>query len=326
MKKRVINITDSIFARRLLIILCAGLVSLFVACAQENGTDRSKPGRLTVVTSLFPLYDFARTIAGGRAEVNLLMPPGVEPHGFEPRPDDMLRISRAGLFIYTNPFMEPWAEKVIRGNDGGRTRVVEAGKGAAYQAAILEDGDDHAHDDHPGGLDPHIWLDFGIDQLLVDNILAGFVAADPPNAAFYRANAALLKNRLADLDNRYRDGLKSCASRDILHGGHYAFGYLARRYDLRYRSLSGVSSESEPSAARMAAMLRSIRKSGVHYLFAEELLSPRLAETLAKEAGVEVLRLQGAHNLSRDEFQRGVGFIALMDDNLASLRKGLACR
>jgi zinc transport system substrate-binding protein len=131
---------------------------------------------------------------------------------------------------------------------------------------------------------------------------------------------------LAALDQRYRDGLSSCATRVFLHGGHYTFGYLARRYGLEYTSLSGVSSESEPSASRMAAMVRQIRSSGVRYLFAEELLSPRLTETLANEAGVEVLKLHGAHNLGKDDVQRGVGFIGLMEQNLANLQKGLVCR
>jgi len=160
----------------------------------------------------------------------------------------------------------------------------------------------------------------------VNNILAGFVASDPANATLYRDNAATLQVRLTELDQRYREGLASCETRVFLHGGHYTFGYLARRYSLEYRSLSGISSESEPSAARMAAMVGKIRSSGVRYLFAEELLSPRLTETLAAEAGVAVLKLHGAHNLGKDDVQRGAGFIGLMEQNLVNLQKGLACR
>jgi zinc transport system substrate-binding protein len=308
-------------------IMC---ILLLVACSSsEHGSAPSaKAGRLRVVTTLFPLYDFARTIAGERAEVTLLMPPGVEPHSFEPKPDDIMRIGKAGLFVYTNPIMEPWAAKIIQGIDQSRLRVVDAGKGISYQtAAPLDDHDDHDRDHHhAGGLDPHIWLDFGNDQQIADTILAGFVAADPVNATYYRSNASALKTRLTELDKRYREGLSSCATRVFLHGGHYTFGYMARRYDLQYRSLSGVSSESEPSATRMAAMVRHIKQAGVRYLFAEELLSPRLTETLATEAGVDVLKLHGAHNLSRDDFKRGVTFIKLMDDNLTNLQKGLACQ
>lgn len=161
---------------------------------------------------------------------------------------------------------------------------------------------------------------------MVDNILAGLTAADPAHAASYRTNAAGLKARLAELDRRFRQGLASCERRELLHGGHYAFGYLARRYNLSYHSLSGVSSEAEPSAARMAAMVRQIRESGARFLFTEELLSPRLSEALASETGVELLRLHGGHNLTRDDFHAGLTYINLMERNLATLRKGLACR
>jgi zinc transport system substrate-binding protein len=290
-------------------------------------SDQKVSTKLQVVTTLFPLYDFARIIAGERAEVSMLLPPGMEPHSFEPKPNDIVRINRAGLFIYTNRYMEPWAEKILTGLDLQKLRVVDAGQGISYLKVSAEEGHEHeGHGSHAAVMDPHIWLDFGNAALMVDSILGGFVAADPTNEAVYRAHAAELKARLAVLDQRYRDGLASCATRVFLHGGHFTFGYLARRYGLEYRSLSGISSDSEPSAARMAAMVRQIRSSGVRYLFAEELLSPRLTETLANEAGVAVLKLHGAHNLGRDDLQRGAGFIGLMEQNLVNLQRGLACR
>lgn len=288
---------------------------------------------LQVVTTLFPLYDFARTIGGDKAQVTMLLPPGVEPHTFEPKPEEMIRISRAGLFIYTSRYMEPWAEKIITGIDSHALRVVNAGERVTYRAGVAEDehghgqkgGGDHDHHDQKG-MDPHIWLDFADAALMVDTICDGFIAADPANGTLYRQNAEALKTRLAALDERYRKGLSSCSTRTLLHGGHYTFGYLAHRYDLEYHALSGISSDSEPSAERMAALVREIRSSGARYLFAEELLSPRLTETLAQEAGVGVLMLHGAHNLSRDDMSRGVTFFDLMERNLEQLQKGLQCR
>ncbi|MBK5276163.1 MAG: zinc ABC transporter substrate-binding protein [Desulfuromonadales bacterium] len=316
--------------RVILIVLTVIAMTVFVLAGCT--TEKAKPStKLQVVTTLFPLYDFARTIGGERAEVTMLLPPGMEPHSFEPKPNDIIRVSKAGLFIFTNRYMEPWAGSILKGIERKQLQVVDAGQGIAYMKAAAEDEHDHDHgdhhdDNHAGGMDPHIWLDFGNAALMADNIQAGFAAADPANATYYRANAATLKVRLTELDQRYRAGLQECATRTFLHGGHFTFGYLARRYGLEYRSLSGVSSESEPSAARMAAMVRQIRSSGVQYLFAEELLSPRLSETLAGETGVAVLKLHGAHNLGRDDFQQGTGFIGLMDQNLANLQKGLACR
>jgi zinc transport system substrate-binding protein len=313
----------------IVLMVTAMAVSGLAGCSRQYQKASTK---LQVVTTLFPLYDFARNIAGERAEVTMLLPPGMEPHSFEPKPNDIVRISKAGLFIYTNRYMEPWAEKILRGLDLQKFRVVDAGQGVSYLKASAEEEHgheghgSHAVDEHAAVMDPHIWLDFGNAALMVDTIMDGFVAADPANAEYYRTHAAELKGSLTALDQRYRDALSSCRTRVFLHGGHYTFGYLARRYDLEYRSLSGLSSESEPSAARMAAMVRQIRSSGVRYLFAEELLSPRLTETLANEAGVAVLKLHGAHNLGKDDFERGIGFIGLMEQNLVNLQKGLACR
>lgn len=301
-------------------------IMIFSGC--QKAEQKSAAG-LQVVTTLFPLYDFARTIAGDKAQVSMLLPPGVEPHTFEPKPEDMIRVGRAGLFIYTSPYMEPWAEKVIKGVQNKQLKVVNAGQKVKYRKVTAADDDhrkteasgDHDHKD----LDPHVWLDFANAAVMVDSILDGFVAADAVNADQYKRNAEALKARLAKLDVLYRDELKTCATRKLLHGGHYTFGYLANRYNLDYHALSGVSSDSEPSASRMVNLIGEIRASGVQHLFAEELLSPRLTETLAKEAGVEVLMLHGAHNLSRDDLARGVSFFDLMDRNLERLQKGLRC-
>jgi len=310
---------------RILLILCALLLAL-AGCKKSD----VKPAGLQVVTSLFPLYDFARSIAGDKASVTLLLPPGMEPHTYEPKPEEMIRINRAGLFIYTGRYMEPWAEKLVKGLENKTLCVVEAGKLATYRAADFDE--EHHHEAKTGEqhehlpTDPHIWLDFQNAAIIVDAILEGFIAADSANTDFYRKNADLLKARLAALDGRFRESLASCSTRKLLHAGHYTFGYLTWRYNLEYHSLSGVSSDSEPSASRMASLIKEIRASGAKYLFAEELLSPRLAETLALEAGVSVLTLHGAHNLSRDEFSKGTTFFDLMEMNLERLQKGLKCQ
>lgn len=313
-----------------------GLVIMFFLCCAtliDSGCKKAEVNQSTVlqvVTTLFPLYDFARTIAGDKAQVTMLLPPGVEPHTFEPKPEEMIRISRAGLFIYTSRYMEPWADKIITGIDSKTLRVVNAGERVSYRAGMVPDEHGHglkegrAHDQK--GMDPHVWLDFTNAVLMVDTILDGFIAADPANSDVYRRNAEVLKTGLTALDERYRKSISSCSTRKLLHGGHYTFGYLAGRYDLEYNALSGVSSDSEPSAARMAALVREIRSSGAKYLFAEELLSPRLTETLAQEAGVGVLMLHGAHNLSRDDLLKNITFFNLMERNLEQLRKGLQCR
>lgn len=305
------------------------------SCDRNRG-KAEKDGRLRVVTTLFPLYDFARNVAGDRAEVYLLLPPGIESHSFEPKPDDIVRINKADLFVYTNRYMEPWAADIIAGLDNRRTLVVDAGKGARFLKAgrggeheHAENGNGHAGgagDRHGEGMDPHIWLDFDNARIMVDNILAALIAKDPAHRDFYSANAAAYKAKLTDLDERYRKGLSDCGKRIFLHGGHFAFGYLANRYGLRYESAYAVTADAEPSPARIAELIRKIRSNGLRYIYTEELVEPRVADTIARETGAKVLRLNGAHNIGRDDLAAGATFLSLMDQNLENLRIGLQCR
>ena len=177
---------------RIALILCSLLLAL-AGCKKSD----VKPAGLQVVTSLFPLFDFARSIAGNKASVSLLLPPGMEPHTFEPKPEDMIRVSRSGLFIYTGRYMEPWAETLVKGLENKTLCVVEAGKLATYRAA---DSDDDHHGTKNGEQcqrlpkDPHIWLDFQNAAIIVDAILEGFITADPANTDFYRKKCGYVES------------------------------------------------------------------------------------------------------------------------------------
>jgi zinc transport system substrate-binding protein len=127
------------------------------------------------------------------------------------------------------------------------------------------------------------------------------------------------------MDRRYYTALETCSSRNFLHAGHYTFGYLARRYRLDYLAATGVTGDSEPTPARMAALVKQVRNLGIKVVFAEELVSPKLAETLAGETGAEIVKLHAGHNVSREELSGGVTFPDLMEQNLAALTKGLQC-
>ena len=322
------------------VLLAIIAVVILIGC-QERPQSTTSAGneKLSVVATLFPLYDFARTIAGDKAEVVLLLPPGVEAHAFEPRPEDAVKTAKAGLFIYTNKYLEPWAEKFVAGLGTKKLVVVDASKGATLHPAGSHQhkkAEEHHHDHHNhaerdekhehDSMDPHIWLDLGNALIMVDTIAQAMTSKDPTNAAVYTANAAALKQKLVQLDTEYKNGLSSCKTRTLLHGGHYAFGYLAKRYNLQYESAVSVSADAEPTPGRMVELIKQVKKSGVRYIFSEEMVSPRLTEAIAREAGVKVLSLHNLHNLSKDDLQSGVSYEKLMRRNLESLKTGLECR
>lgn len=306
-------------AAQLLLMLL--MMLLFPACSKQGKSGAS--GKLQVVTTLYPLYDFTRVVGEDAVAVSLLLPPGVEPHSFEPRPEDMMTVAKADLFIYTNSGMEPWAEKLLGGvSRNGKPVKLEAGQGAHYTNAAGSSGHDHKE----GAKDPHIWLDIANAMQMVDNIANALAAGDPAHQETFRANAALYKLRLKTVDERFRTELANCATREFIHGGHYAFTYLAERYKLRYLSAYGVSADSEPSPKKMMELIDTIRRHRLKAVFYEELLSPAVARSVAEETGASLLKLHGIHNITRQELDSKTSYIDLMEQNLAALRTGLACQ
>jgi ABC-type Zn uptake system ZnuABC Zn-binding protein ZnuA len=185
----------------------------------------------------------------------------------------------------------------------------------------------HHHHHHHGGKDPHIWVDLGHTQKMVDTIARAFAKKDPNNKDFYLSNAAAYNTKLAALDTRFRETLSTCKHKTIIYGGHFAFGYFAKRYDLNHESpYEGFSPNAEPSPKAIAELIDKVKASGIKYIYHEELLDPKVARTVAEETGVKLELLHGAHNVSKDELKSGLTFLDIMEANYDKLRVGLACQ
>ena len=316
-------------ARFLLVVCWAAILSVALSSCAKKGTVEGGRKRVTVVTTLFPLYDFARTIGQDKVDASLLLPPGVEAHSFEPRPGDIVRINVADVFVYTGRFMEPWVADLLRSLANKTLIVADASEGINLIEGTgeHEENESVAEATHPhGGMDPHIWLDFSNAQKMVDTICAALVEKDPQSKEFYLKNAEDYKRQLAGLDQEYQQALAQCRYRTIIHAGHFAFGYLAKRYSLTFLSAyKGFSPDAEPTPRDISELIEKTKQSGVKYVYYEELISPKVARTLAAEAGVQLLPLNGAHNVSRDALARGDTFLSVMQRNLESLKKGLEC-
>lgn len=315
--------------------LGAALAALALAGCEASPPSSPATGvgpALSVVASFYPLWEFTRQVAGDRATVTVLVPPGVEPHDWEPAPQDVARLERAQVFVYNGAGFEPWVDKLLGNLSGKGPMVAVATQGIDLLPADLP-GHDHgqrAKGRAAAGVvsarqDPHAWLDPVLAQQQVNTIGAVLAQADPENAEQYRANAAAFRARLATLDERFRQGLGDCTRREIV-AAHASFGYLAKRYRLTQMPVMGLSPESEPSPAQLAQIVRFARRHTVRYIFFETLVSPKLAETLAREVGARTLVLNPLEGLTGDEEAAGKGYVAIMGDNLTNLRAALDCR
>ncbi|MEG1548308.1 MAG: metal ABC transporter substrate-binding protein [Clostridia bacterium] len=297
------------------------LVSLFILSCAIGCAARPAPDGVTIVATLFPQYDFARAIAGDRATVTLLLPPGVESHSYEPTPRDVINISSATLFVYTGEYMEPWAKQL----SAQAKNVVDASSGLILDAEHQHADDDAEHDEHShGGYDPHIWTDPTMAAVMVDNIAVALMACDKANADYYRANADTYIEKLYKLDEDISTAVSEFTNRTVCFGGRFAMHYFAKRYELTpLAAYDSCSSETEPSAKAVAQIIDAVRSQHIKAIYYEELVDPKVARSIAAEAGCEPLLLHSCHNLSREEFDAGETYLSLMYKNLENLKKGL---
>jgi len=270
------------------------------------------PAKPLVVATIYPLWEFARQVAGDRADVVSLVPAGVEPHDWEPAPRDVSQVRRAAVFVHSGTSLDGWAEKLLADLTGRRGVVVNARGGLS----VLTVG---------GVTDPHVWLDPTLARAQVMAIAGALEQADPAGRATYAENAKAFVVRLDALDLAFAAGLADCARREVVTS-HAAFAYLARRYRLTQVPVMGVSPEAEPSPADLAAIVRTAQRLKVTHVFYETLVSPRLAETLSRELGATPLPLNPIEGVSPAEAAAGTGYLELMRANLANLRTALGCR
>jgi zinc transport system substrate-binding protein len=277
-----------------------------------------RPDRVKIVTSIFPLSEFAKEIAGERGEVSLLLPPGAGVHTWQPRGSDILRLSSADLFIQIGAGLEPWIPGLLKSVSSPALRIL-----AVADSLPLED--QNHQDRGTQERDPHIWLDFSLDMRIAELIAAQLTEIDPPSASLFQAGAARLKGKLQNLDAAYSQGLDRCVTKSLVIGGHSAFGYLAKRYGLEQLALTGLSPDAEALPSRLMSTIAWGREHGIQAVFAEANTSSRMADALARELHIEVIVLHTGVNLNKKEWESGLTFFDIMEENLINLRRGLAC-
>jgi len=282
--------------------------------------------KIKIVTTIFPLKEFAEMVSGDRGEVSLLLPPGSEIHTWSPRPSDMVKLAGADLFIYIGADLEPWVNKIQRSIKNDNMKVLEASLVVEIHGSDEKHSSDHEKNRQHGPVDPHIWLDFQFDQIIVARIAEILSELEPQNRSEFQKNALAYQKKLSELDMLFKTGLEECDQKTLVLGGHAAFGYLARRYHLKQVSLYGLSPNARPGPKEMAKIVDMARNNKIHTIFFESFVSDRLARVLAREVGAGTLVLHTGANLTEDQLRSGITFLDLMKINLENLRHGLSCR
>lgn len=300
----------------------AGTV-LLVACggAGDSGSDDGS-GPLDVVAGFYPLAEAAERVGGEHVAVANLTPAGAEPHDLELDPQQTRQVLEAAVAVVMGRGFQPAVERVAGERQAPTLRVL--GELPIPQGGAVA-GHEEEHEDHAeGALDPHVWLDPRLMEVLVAKTAETLSEADPAHEEDYRANATAYRARLERLDASYERALAGC-DRRVLVTSHQAFGWLAERYGLRERGLVGLSPEAEPDPRRLAQLAGLVRRTGTTTVFTETLVSPRIARTLAREAGVRTAVLNPLEGLTDEQLAGGEDYVSVMRDNLRVLERSLGC-
>lgn len=303
----------------LLFILCISILISLAGCSSTAKTSQSAPGKVKILTTVYPVYEFARQVGGDKVEVEMLVPPGAEPHDWDPTAQDIIKIKGAKLFLYHGAGLEP-VDKLLTKEVLGSVKAVEVSRGIPVITGHDQIEGKNPH--HDSEMDAHLWLDPQYAQQEVKNIAAALVEIDPQNKEYYQKNAERFEGELAQLDQEYQTALTNVKRRDIITS-HAAFTYLAKRYNLQQVGIMGLAPDSEPTSARMAEIVEFCRQHQVRYIFFETLVSPKLANAIAKETGAGLLVLNPIENLTEAEMKQGKNYLSIMRENLVHLTKAL---
>lgn len=299
-------------------LLVASLLSIFlVACSNQKSAN----GKLNVVTTFYPIYEFTKQVAGDTANVKLLIGAGTEPHEYEPSAKAVATIQDADTFVYENENMETWVPKLLKTLKKGKVNVVKAtGKMLLLPGTEEEEDHDHGKEGHHHEYDPHVWLSPKRAIKMVENIRDSLSKRYPDKKVTFQKNAAAYIKKLETLDKEYTTGLANAKQKSFVTQ-HAAFRYLALDYGLKQVSISGLSPDSEPSASRLAELTQYIKKNNIKYIYFEENASQALASTLAKETGVKLDVLNPLESLTEKQTKDGADYISIMKSNLKALKK-----
>lgn len=332
----------------------------------HGDVETSDDGKLKVVTTLFPYYDFARQIAGDKVELSMVIPAGQDSHSFEPTPADIRLIQNADLLICNGGAMEQWVSQVVSSLDSESLKVItmmdyvdiveeevvegmeDSGEEHHHVHAADNDHDhaaedhDHTDDEHDHDAedhththddddadyeieyDEHIWTS-PVNAMKITQVIADTLEEmDPADADTFTANAEDYIGKLKNLDREFREVVTGADLDLIVMADKFPLRYFADTYGLRYRAaFSGCSSDTEPSAKTIAYLIDKVREEQIPAVYYLELSSHRVAEIISEETGAKPLLFHSCHNVTRREFDNGVTYLELMEQNVVNLREGL---
>ena len=308
-------------------ILCSFLCFILIVCCSGCQTQQDFPDspKLSIVTTIFPAFDFARQIAGEHANVSMLLRPGTESHSFEPSPADIIAVENCDIFIYNGGESDAWVETMLKNIDTSDCLVIAMINSVPLLEEEHQHEEHHHENGHTAAYDEHIWTSPKNAVKIALDITKALLQKDAQHQDEYQKNFLNYKNELAELDGKFERIVDSARYHTMIFGDRFPFQYFAKAYGLEYRAaFPGCSAETEPSAKTVAYLIDKIRVDEIPCIFYIEFSNQRLVKVMEEETGAKPLLFHSCHNVSKEEMEAGCTYLSLMQENAERLKEALA--
>lgn len=301
----------------------------FSSCSSDKENVKKDSSKISVVTTIFPYYDFTRNIAGDKAEIKLLLSPGSEPHSYEPSPSDIVAIENCDVFIYNGGESDEWVEGVLESIENKNMKVMRMMDyvDLLYEQNVDHDEHNHEHEEHDEygeEYDEHIWTSIRNAEKLTDAIYDELSSCDFANKEIYAKNRDTYISKLQTLDLEISEIVSNAKRKTVVFGDRFPFLYFVTDYSLDYEcAFPGCSSETEPSISTVTHMIDFTRKSQIPVVFYLEFSNGKVAKLISEDTGAKTMRFSSCHNVTKDEFVDGASYISLMEQNANALKEAL---
>lgn len=309
--------------KRIIAALLSVAVLFGIGGCSYNAENDS--GKLKIVTTIFPQYDFARQIGGDRAELKMLVTPGGESHAYEPSPQDITAVKNCDIFICAGGESDVWTGKILDAigtEDISVIRMMDCVE--VVEEEHVEGMVEGMFEDEEEEYDEHVWTSLRNAQLIAQEIGEKMMELDSDNAEFYRDNLEDYIGRLGELDKEYSEAVEGAENKVLVFGDRFPFRYLFNDYELEYyAAFPGCSTSTDVSASNVAFLINKVKELELPVVYYVEFSAGKVADTIGAETGAETLLFHSCHTVSKDEFEEGVTYEMLMRNNLEVLKRGL---
>lgn len=339
------------------------MAAFLAGCGKEEKKETADSGKLKVVATIFPQYDFLRQIGGDKIDLSMLVTPGAETHSFEPTPKDIKKVNEANLFVYVGGDSDEWVSKILKSVDNKKQKAVKLmdmvktvkeetveGMTEEHEHDHDEDKDDKHHDDdkadkekddehehheseeadddhdheHGAELDEHVWTSPKNAIKIVNSLAKQLGELDKDNKEYYAKNAKAYIKKLKKLDTKFQNVVNKGKRKEIIVGDRFPFRYFADAYKLKYyAAFPGCSNDTEASAETIAFLTKKVKRDGIPVVFHIELSNGKVCKSICEATGAKKRQLNAVHNITKKDFESGITYIDLMNENVKVLKEAL---